>query len=105
MQSIYPYKQGEDVTSVQVCREKGFLLAGDRFGTLGLFYNPAHSNWSRKYPGHCGPITRIKFILDETYAITTGNSLIMIWQIDQDIPNEVPEDLEKLTSHLSFPTV
>jgi len=78
------YENGTDINALNVSYDGTLIVTGDDFGTVTLFRYPAvtKNQKFKNYTGHCSHVTNVRFVLNDSHAISTGgkDQSVMQWK-------------------------
>lgn len=86
VQGIFSNADGTEVNSVCRSKSEKLMVTGDDFGKVNLFKYPsiAPKSGFRGYGGHSSHVTKVKFLDNDSYVVSTGGEdrTIILWQTD-----------------------
>lgn len=84
VQGIFPGVDGTDVNTVDRSQNSQLLATGDDFQLVKIFKYPSvvPKSGFKSYRGHASHVTRVRFLLNDKYLISTGglDKTSIIWK-------------------------
>lgn len=74
VEGIYPSgTDGTHINGVDTTKSRELLATGDDYGLVNFYRSPAREDHkARSYRGHSEHVTRVKFMADDKFCISTG---------------------------------
>jgi len=74
VEGIYPSgTDGTHINGVDMTSDKHLIATGDDYGLVNFYRNPAREeHLARSYRGHSEHVTRVKFVAQDKFCISTG---------------------------------
>ena len=103
---IHPDAQYQEIHTVCRSHSEKIIASGDNNGRVNLFRYPAciEKSSCKAYIGHSSHITKVKFLYNDTFIISTGGNdkCILVWETDFGNSGEKQQTEEILDESIKY---